>query len=413
MAELKTLLPNELTELTTLSMRLNKVVKQAIGHYRTYSMVTKVMMPGNANEINFYSQKLQSEILVLIDEYKQQIAYYHEKRAQLNAFFSFLLGFIVLLGLFLITRLIMGAFTKLTFMFEQLALGNKDVDIPEYKLDDEVGRLIQAAVKFQKLNEKTENLLKETEDYKANLEVKVQEQSEARAEQEKVLIQQSKLAAMGEMIGAIAHQWRQPLNELSVRIQKLKYAFAKQQVNEEYIIDFIEKNNATIQFMSVTIDDFRNFFRIDKQKTDFDVHQAVKEVLSIQSAQLKNHQISTSLEGQPFIIKGYKGELQQAILNIISNSKDALISNKTKQPMIKLALTQDSKIEIQDNGGGIPKHLMDRVMDPYFTTKEPGEGTGMGLYMTKMIIEDNLNGKIKIQNHLNGVLITIDLNGVK
>lgn len=413
MAKAKAFPKDTINELLDLSASMEKIVKQTIGHYRTYSMLTKVMMPGNANEINFYSQNLQDEIHALIDDYKAQIEFYHSKRTQSNALFSLLLSFVLLFGLFLIMRLIMKTFEELTLMFERLASGEKNVEIPNYRHNDEIGQLIDSAVKFQKLNEQTEQLLKETEEYKANLEIKVQEESHARAEQEKVLIQQSKLAAMGEMIGAIAHQWRQPLNELSVRIQKLKYAYARELIDEEYISSFIDKNNTTIQFMSRTIDDFRNFFRIDKEKTNFDVRQALEEVINIQDAQLKNHHIGVSLEGSSFAIKGFKGELQQAILNLMSNSKDALLSSNTPDPVIHITLTDDCKIKIQDNGGGIPEHLLDRVMDPYFTTKDQGEGTGMGLYMTKMIIEDNLQGKITIKNQNQGVLIVIDLGGLE
>ena len=233
----------------------------------------------------------------------------------------------------------------------------------------------------------------------------------AKQEKEKqdiIFMQQSKLASMGEMIGAIAHQWRQPLNELSIRIQKLKYNYAKEQVDEKFIYEFIQKNKKTIDFMSKTIDDFRNFFRIDKEKNDFHIRNAIEEVINIQNAQLKNHNIELEFIGEDFIYSGFKTEFQQVIMNLISNSKDALVSNKINQPKIKIEL-KNNIITVEDNGGGIKNDIINRVFEPYFTTKEQGDGTGMGLYMSKMIIEDNMHGKINIINNKNGILITIKL----
>ncbi len=239
----------------------------------------------------------------------------------------------------------------------------------------------------------------------------ITEKIEAKQEKEKqdaILVQQSKLASMGEMIGAIAHQWRQPLNELSIRIQKLKYAYGKDKIDEEFIHEFIQKNKNTIDFMSKTIDDFRNFFRIDKEKRNFNVKDAIEEVISIQNAQLKNHHIHIELNGESFKYTGYKTEFQQVIINLISNSKDALVTNKIIEPKIIINLKKDI-IEFKDNGGGIDEKILKRVFEPYFTTKEQGDGTGMGLYMSKMIIEDNMNGTIKMQNTKDGVVISIHL----
>ena len=227
-------------------------------------------------------------------------------------------------------------------------------------------------------------------------------------QQEKALIQQSKLASMGEMIGAIAHQWRQPLNELSIRIQKLKYNYEKDEIDAKFISNFIQKNKNTIDFMSKTIDDFRNFFRIDKEKKEFYVREAIDEVLNIQGAQLKNHGILVEIRGDDFNFNGHRSEFQQVILNIISNSKDAFISNNIKDPKIDITLDKNT-IFIQDNAGGIQDEIIDRVFEPYFTTKEQGEGTGMGLYMSKMIIEQNMQGNINIKNKIDGSEVSIKL----
>ena len=227
-------------------------------------------------------------------------------------------------------------------------------------------------------------------------------------EKDKMLTNQSKLAAMGEMIGAIAHQWRQPLNELSLRIQLLKSIYKKDELDEEYIKQHIAKNMKTIRFMSDTIDDFRNFFRVDKKKNTFEIKQAIQEIANIQHAQLKNHDIELEITGDTFSFYGFKNEFQQVILNIISNAKDALQKNKTQDPKITIH-TKQGLITINDNGGGIEKSVISRVFEPYFTTKDQGEGTGMGLYMSKMIVEDNLDGKIDLKNTKEGLEVSIKL----
>jgi len=229
--------------------------------------------------------------------------------------------------------------------------------------------------------------------------------SEIRSRDE-LLTEQSKLASMGEMIGAIAHQWRQPLNELSINIQNLDDDYEDGLIDEQFIDEFIDENKKVITFMSNTIDDFRNFFRIDKTKEIFSVKEAIEQTLSIQGAQLKNHDIALIFSGEDFEINGFKSEFQQVILNIINNAKDALVSNNVKDAQIEIYL-EGRTIKLLDNGGGIPLDIIDRIFEPYFTTKEQGKGTGMGLYMSSMIIRDNMNGILDVKNRENGTQFII------
>jgi len=171
----------------------------------------------------------------------------------------------------------------------------------------------------------------------------------------------------------------------------------------------------TIQFMSNTIDDFRSFFRKDKEKVEFDIKEAIEKTLNLQKAQLKNHNIEVLAELKPIKIKGYKNEFMQVILNIISNAKDAIEEKRKKignfQGKIKIKTRKNNDkifIEIEDNGGGIPKEIKERIFEPYFTTKEEGKGTGMGLYMVKEIIE-RMNGKIEVENTSEGAKFIITL----
>ncbi len=245
---------------------------------------------------------------------------------------------------------------------------------------------------------------------KYDLEIEIAKALEDNTKQLELLEQQSKMAQMGEMIGAIAHQWRQPLNTITTSIQNLKYDFKEGKLNDEgYIKEFIIQNKNTIKFMSKTIDDFRNFFRIDKKKMDFEVKETTQAVVDMQSAQLISKNITLSLTGEEFTYYGLASEYQQVILNLINNAKDALLEKNIKNPMINIHI-KDNIITVEDNARGIPDDLINRIFEPYFTTKEQGKGTGMGLYISKMIIEDNMGGSLTVQNTAYGAKFCIDFN---
>ena len=219
--------------------------------------------------------------------------------------------------------------------------------------------------------------------------------------------QQSKLASMGEMIGAIAHQWRQPLNSLAIHVQNLDDDFEDGLVDEKFINEFIDDNMKTINFMSHTIDDFRNFFRVDKKRSSFSAKKAINSVLKIQSSMLEKSDITINMFNGDLVVSGYESEFKQVILNLINNAKDALVENHTVEAQINISF-EHNKILINDNAGGIPQKIMDRIFEPYFTTKEQGKGTGMGLYMSKMIIEDNMQGSLHVSNVNHGAKFTIE-----
>ena len=233
--------------------------------------------------------------------------------------------------------------------------------------------------------------------------MKIQEEQDM---ERQLLIQKAKLSSMGEMMGAIAHQWRQPLNALNMNIQNLDDDFDEGLVNKAFIDKFIAKNRQTILFMSKTIDDFRNFFKIDKAKKEFSVLDAITETLSLQSAQFKNCNICVEVKGEDQRLYSFRGEFQQVILNIINNAKDAILGAKREEGKIDIVLEPKS-ITIEDNGGGIKAEILDRIFEPYFTTKDQGEGTGIGLYMSKMIVEKNMGWRLESCNTENGAKFTI------
>ncbi len=257
------------------------------------------------------------------------------------------------------------------------------------------------------------NIEKELMLINKTLEQRVEEETKKRLEAEHIAIQQSKMALMGEMIGAIAHQWRQPLNALGITIQDIKEAYKYGELNEEYINQTVATSMDRINFMSKTIDDFRNFFSPNKPKSRFFIEEAIEGVINIVSAQLKSHDIVVKYDHtEKLEFFGYKSELQQVILNIISNAKDAIIENKSTIRRIEISTTSNNNelcITIEDTGGGIPANIMDRIFEPYYTTKEQGKGTGIGLYMSKQIIERHMDGELRCENSGFGAKFTIKL----
>lgn len=243
-----------------------------------------------------------------------------------------------------------------------------------------------------------------------NLEKKIEEQVAINREKDRQIYEQSKKAAMGDMLGSIAHQWRQPLNELSIRIQNIRFDFDHSRIDEEYIKNFIDTNKKTIEYMSNTVEDFRNFFKIDKIKIEFDVKASIENCLNLQQSVFDRHSINVNVQGESFYINGFKNEFQQVIINILTNSKDQFLEKNIEDPTIQIN-TENKKIYIKDNAGGIPQKVVDRIFEPYFTTKAQNNGTGMGLYMSHIIIEKNMNAKLYCQNdYPNGVTFVIDFS---
>ncbi len=337
---------------------------------------------------------------------------------KLGFYIFFITIFIALFSL-LLMRYLISPIVQLTQKAKKISSGESEVQIAFEVLDrnDEIGALSHS---LQLMLERLENSKKEIEqkvlertkelhELNENLEKIVQEKTQENIKQLETLQEQSKMASMGEMIGAIAHQWRQPLNEISISIQNLKYDYEDGLIDAEFIDAFIKKNKEIIKFMSSTIDDFRNFYRVDKTREVFDVREAIEKTLSLQMAQLTNNNISILISGESFEVEGYRNEFLQVILNIINNSKDALLAKGIENAKIEIELEGHS-IFIRDNAGGIPESLIGRIFEPYFTTKEQGKGTGMGLYMSKMIIEENMQAKLSVRNIENGVEFRMDFN---
>ena len=248
-----------------------------------------------------------------------------------------------------------------------------------------------------------------------NLSMKVQSGIEEGKQKDKKILEQAKLARIGSMISMIAHQWRQPLTELSGILMELETATRFKKVNEKHILGAIERSDKMIQFMSNTIDDFRNFYRPDKVKEEFLVSNSCKNAINIIGATLKNFNIKLNINVEnDKKIYGYPTEFSQVILNILSNAADILVEKSIKNPQIDLNIDTKgilSIITIKDNAGGIAQKNQELIFDPYFSTKDSSKGTGLGLYISKLIVERNMGGELSVYNDDKGAVFKIVVAG--
>lgn len=230
-------------------------------------------------------------------------------------------------------------------------------------------------------------------------------------EKEKLLIHQSKLASMGEMINNIAHQWRQPLTHLGFINMNLQLAYEDEPLDKNYLKEKIQEANSQLDFMSKTIDNFRDFYKINKKKEIFYISDAIKKALDIMEPILKNNKIEFELNLiKDKQINAYENEYSQVILNLLTNAKDALISRDIKNPKINICINVVNNISITtilDNAGGIENEYIEKIFEPYFTTKQ--NGSGIGLYMSKMIIKSHFKGNIKVVNEDEGANFIIEI----
>lgn len=265
---------------------------------------------------------------------------------------------------------------------------------------------------YENTNDKSLNELKNMiNDMIDNLEKRINKEIKQRLAQEQLLVQQSKLAAMGEMIGNIAHQWRQPLAEISAIHMNMKVTYDFNKFDKKYLNEKIKEANKLTAYMSQTITDFQNFFKPRGEKEIFSVQNACKEAAKIIESSLRYHEISLKFNTiKDTNILGYKNEYSQVILNILSNAKDIIIERKIKFPRINIEIKEGNNysiVKISDNAGGIAEKILDKIFEPYFTTRYKTQGTGIGLYMSKNIIERNMYGFINVKNTDEGALFTI------
>ena len=313
----------------------------------------------------------------------------------------------------------------------RVALGDLDAHV-NIKRTDEIGQLSRSfnqmvdalqrsrdQLEFynQELERKVAERTQELDELNRTLDQRIRDEIAKRKEQETLLIHQSRLAAMGEMIGAIAHQWRQPLNALSLVMQNIRMQHRMGTLTEASMTRMQEKSEQLVQRMSATIDEFRNFFKPSKHAEGFNLAQILRSSADIMDGVFRNHSIGISIDCDEDIeLFGIPGEFSQVILNLLGNAKDAVLESRQAVPSIRIKVARvNDRIDIyvEDNGGGIPAEILNKIFEPYFTTKEEGKGSGIGLYMSKMIVENNMNGRLVAANTGEGARFTINLRASK
>ncbi len=240
-----------------------------------------------------------------------------------------------------------------------------------------------------------------------------------RVNAEQQLRQAQKMAAMGEMVGAIAHQWRQPLNILSTYIASVQSAYYNNMVSREFVDKVVSGADSQIQFMSKTIDDFRHFFKPSKSKEPFDSIEGIESAARLISPNYKDCGIELTIirpqEKYPLVVSGCRSEFVHVVLNLLANARDAIMekNQESDEPKdVYIVIEHDDSnviIKVKDTGCKIAAHIMPKIFNPYFSTKTYASGTGIGLYMSRMIIESEMQGTLTAQNYEHGAVFTITL----
>ncbi len=285
----------------------------------------------------------------------------------------------------------------------------KPIDI--YKLEETLIKAIESKILKKELIEKN---------------IKLEKEIEKNEEKQKIMEIQSRFAAMGEMISMIAHQWRQPLASIGTatfnlkhKILSKKFALTTKEGREEQSQFFMKKLDDIelyVQNLTTTIDDFRNFYKTDKILTSTTIEKPIQSALKIIKKDLKDNDIAVEFDlKSKNSINIYENEIVHVLLNILKNAEDKFLETKTQDAKIKIStqdIKNDLKIDIYDNGGAIEKENLDVIFEPYFSTKKEKNGTGIGLYMSKIIIENNHQGKLSVANTKEGVCFSIILDSM-
>ena len=265
--------------------------------------------------------------------------------------------------------------------------------------------LIRILASFKKNEHRHDKIMSQSDKQQMGL-IKETEQ------QEKMLAQQAKMAAMGEMIDAIAHQWKQPLNAISMLSELAQMDFEENIVDATYMKEYKENVFTQIEHLITTLDEFRNFFRPNKSSSVFDVEKALRSVLLLVKDEFLKHSIDLSVQVQDaFTLDAIENEFKHVILNIINNAKDAFDENNVKNRKIKIMMfiEIDKKvITISDNAGGIPERIIKDIFKPNVTTKAEGKGTGIGLYMSDQITQ-KMGGKLAVKNEDEGAVFKFEV----
>jgi len=267
---------------------------------------------------------------------------------------------------------------------------------------------------FNSMKNNLQNNWKKLEDINKNLQNSIKVEIDKNTQKEIQILEQSKLAQMGEMIGNIAHQWRQPLSVISTTASGMLIKKDMNILNDNDFKKYMENIISKTKYLSDTIDTFSNFIKTDLDKQEIRICDVIDESINIIGKTLESHGITFQIElNDKLSYYGYKGELSQIVINILNNAKDAFVTNTRKDKVIRINLSKDDNknaiITIQDNAGGIPEDIIGKIFDPYFSTKHKSQGIGIGLYMCTKLVKERMNGSIWVNNIDNGAEFTIQI----
>lgn len=304
--------------------------------------------------------------------------------------------------------IIISAHNETNYFIELISLGVDGFLIKPLKSTQFIKSLFKVLTIIDDRNIKIEHEeLKQK--YQNELEAKVDEQVNLLRTQDKILQQQSKMAAIGEMIDAVAHQWKQPINIIKMNVDMIGYDYSDGFVNDEYVSDFQSKLNKQIDHMTNTLDEFRTFFRPNKEVSRFDIKDTLNSVLLLTKDDLLKNKIEINVNNKDTCyITAIENEIKHLLLNLISNAKDAFVENNIEKRIIVFNLfnkENNSFIEVIDNAGGIPENIIDNIFQANFTTKDETKGSGIGLYMS-MQIALKYHGILKVENIKDGAKFT-------
>jgi len=324
-------------------------------------------------------------------------------------------------GYWFLRRRFIRPIEQLNQLTHKAAMGDLDARADEVIRNDEIGELnhnfntmietIRSSVRD--LDAKVKARTKEIAEINAHLEERVLEEIEARSANERMMVQQSKNAAMGEMMSNIAHQWRQPLSLIDASVSELRMDSAMGVLDEGRVEKICDDIHHSIHYLSDTIDDFRNFFRPEKQKEIVSIKEIISRSERIVGKTIEKRGVEYSVSGDiECCVELFPNEAAQVIINILKNALDELQAREVQSPRITLNVhrcTPYCIIEIEDSAGGIDEGIIEKVFDPYFSTKNAQQGTGLGLYMSRQIIERHCLGTIEVVNHQAGACFKITL----
>jgi len=305
---------------------------------------------------------------------------------------------------------------------DKLGDGNINLDLLA-KRKDEFSILSNSIMEADsRIFQQNMELLKIQESLESQVEKRTKELHEElliSGKKDKQLLHQSRLAQIGEMISMIAHQWRQPLGAISATSAHLQMRLSlnasdlkEEKQRQEFLNHFansLEDIDSFVQNLTMTIDDFRNFYKPNKDRVVTTLEKVITKTLKVIKSSLDSSKIEVVYDfNDKHMLALYENELMQVVLNILKNAEDNFQEKELENKQIKI-MTKENTIRICDNGGGIQENILDKIFDPYFSTKGEKNGTGLGLYMSKMIIEEHHNGKLKVENQNRGVCFTIEI----